>query len=178
MKSSLTLAAGSLVAALLASGCSHDNGSAQASAQSPTPALAPTPAAESSLTITLPIPGPAPAPAAAASPLAPAQATWSDMETLTFEQRSQFLADLSLLLNKLDAQIGSLNAKRATMTTDTKDWDIAMMDVTAARAYLAGLTSEVSQASPETWDQEKDRVGTAWQKAEDACDKVRTSTTS
>jgi hypothetical protein len=76
------------------------------------------------------------------------------------------------------SQIGALNAKRATMTTDTKDWDIAMMDVTAARAYLAGLSSEVSHASPDTWDQEKDRVGAAWQKAEDACDKVRTTTTS
>jgi hypothetical protein len=171
-------AAGSLIAALLAAGCSHDNGSAQASNQSPTPALAPASASDSSLTITLPLPGPAPAPAPVAGPIAAAQTSWTDMETLTFEQRSQFLADLSLLLAKLDSQIGSLTAKRAAMTTDTKDWDIAMMDVTTARAYLAGLASEVSQASPDTWAQEKDRVGTAWQKAEDACDRVRTSTTS
>jgi hypothetical protein len=172
------LAAGSLLAALLAAGCSHDNGSAQAGAQSPTPALAPTPASESSLTITLPLPGPAPAPAPAVVPIPATPASWTEMEALSYAQRAQFLADLSVLLNQLDSQIGSLNAKRAAMTTDTKDWDIAMMDVTAARAYLAGLTSEVSRASPDTWDQEKDRVGTAWQKAEDACDKVRTSTTS
>jgi hypothetical protein len=100
------------------------------------------------------------------------------MERLTYDQRSAFLTALSGLVAKLDGQIGALNAKRATMTTDTKDWDIAMMDVTAARAYLAGLVSEVSRASPDTWDQEKDRVGAAWQKAEDACDKVRTTTTS
>jgi hypothetical protein len=168
-------AAGSFAAALLAAGCSHDNGSAQASTATPTEVLAPTPD-PGSLAITLPLPGPVAA--RAANTLPAAQASWSDMETLTYEQRSQFVADLAGLVAKLDDQIGSLNAKRAAMTTDTKDWDIAMMDVTAARAYLAGLAGEVSRASPDTWGQEKDRVGAAWQKAEDACDKVRTSTTS
>jgi hypothetical protein len=168
------LLAGSFAAGLLAAGCSHDNGPTQASAATPTMALTPTPAS-GSLAITLPLPGPVATPA---STLPASQATWSDMEVLTYEQRSQFVADLSGLVRKLDGQIGSLNAKRAAMTADTKDWDIAMMDVTAARAYLAGLVSEVSRASPDTWAQEKDRVGEAWQKAEEACDKVRTSTTS
>jgi hypothetical protein len=171
------LAAGSLVAALLAAGCSHDSGSTQASASAPTPV-----SGGSVAIVSAPMPAPAAAPAVAPVPAVSTiptnQASWTDIEGLTYDQRSQFIAGVSNLLRTLDQQIGSLNAKRAAMTTDTKDWDIAMMDVTAARAYLAGLVSEVSQASPDTWDQEKDRVATAWQKAEDACDKVRTSTTS
>jgi hypothetical protein len=100
------------------------------------------------------------------------------MEGLTFEQRSVFVADLSGLVRTLDGQIGALKAKRATMTTDTADWDIAMMGVTSARDYLAGLASEVAGATPDTWGQEKDRVGAAWQQAQDACGKVRASTAS
>jgi hypothetical protein len=169
------LAAGSSVAVLLALGCSRDNGSAQAGAPTTSGILAPT-AAPGSPAVSAPLP--APVAPAAVSAVPASQVLWSDMEILTYDQRSLFVTDLSGLVMKLDGQIASLNAKRAAMTTDTKDWDIAMMDVTAARAYLAGLAAEVSHASPDTWDQEKERVGTAWQKAEDACDKVRTSTTS
>jgi len=170
-----TLAAGAFLGALFAMGCSHDKGSAQAGAAAPSVVIAPTPAANSPAIPVVP-PGPAVAPPISTIPTN--QASWSEMEVLTFDQRSQFVTELAGLVGVLDSQIGALNAKRATMTTDTKDWDIAMMDVTAARAYLAGLVSEVSQASPDTWNQEKDRVAAAWQKAEDACDKVRTSTTS
>ena len=164
-----TLSAAALCLMIL--GCSRSGGPAPGQAVAPAPAMAaPTP------TVALPAPiiiAPTAAPAAETIP-----STWADMEKLTFDQRASFVAALSGLVGKLDAQIGALNAKRAAMTTDTKDWDIAMMGVTAARAYLVGLSDEVSRASPDTWDQEKERVGTAWQNAEDACDKVSKSTTS
>lgn len=164
------LAAGTCLAALMILGCSGGNGPAQTQAVGPAPVQVPQAPAVAMAT-------PGPGAVVASAPVA-APGSWTDMERLTYDQRSAFLTALSGLVAKLDGQIGALNAKRATMTTDTKDWDIAMMDVTAARAYLAGLVSEVSRASPDTWDQEKDRVGAAWQKAEDACDKVRTTTTS
>jgi hypothetical protein len=100
------------------------------------------------------------------------------MENLTFDQRAAFMAGLAGLVRKLDGQISAFNAKRSTMTTGTGDWDFAMKEVNAARAYLFGLETEVSNASPDTWAQEKDRVGGAWRRAQDACDKVRMSTTS
>jgi hypothetical protein len=100
------------------------------------------------------------------------------MESLTYDQRAAFVAGLAGLISKLDVQISALNAKRATMTTDTKDWDFAMKGVGEARAYLVGLVSEVPNTPPEMWNQEKDRVGSAWHSAQDACDKVRLSTAS
>lgn len=104
--------------------------------------------------------------------------TWAGIENLTFDQRAAFMAGLTNLVRQLDGQISSLNAKRSTMTTDTTDWDLAMKEVNAARDYLVGLQPELANASPDTWGQEKDRVGGAWRRAQDACDKVRMSTTS
>jgi hypothetical protein len=159
----------SSIGALLVLGCSHNDRQAQAGGPSQAPASDP-------LMISIPLSRPAGGPAAGAVP--PAQASWSEMEGLTYDQRSLFVAELAGLVRRLDSQIGALNARRAEMTADTKDWDLSMMGVTAARDYLAGLASEVARASPDTWDQEKDRVGAAWQEAQDACDKVRMSTAS
>ena len=39
------------------------------------------------------------------------------------------------------------------------------------------MVTEVSNATPDTWNQEKDKVDQAWQRAQEAYDKVRTSTT-
>jgi len=161
----------SSIGALLVLGCSHNDRQAQAGGPIPAPAPTPEP-----LMISIPLSRPAGGPAAGTVPVA--QASWSEMEGLTYDQRSLFIADLAGLVRRLDSQIGALNAKRAEMTADTKDWDLSMMGVTAARDYLAGLASEVARASPDTWDQEKDRVGAAWQEAQDACDKVRMSTAS
>jgi hypothetical protein len=87
------------------------------------------------------------------------------MENLTFDQRAAFTADLTDLVRKLDGQISALNAKRSTMTANTGDWDFAMKEVNAARSYLVGLETEVATATPDTWGEEKDRVGGAWRRA-------------
>jgi hypothetical protein len=165
------LLAASCASALLALGCSHNDRQAQTGG----PIQAPTPAPDPFM-ISIPLSRPSGSPAAGAVPVA--QASWSEMEGLAYDQRALFVAGLAGLVRRLDSQIGALNARRASMTADTKDWDLSMMGVTAARDYLAGLASEVARASPDTWDQEKDRVGAAWQEAQDACDKVRMSTAS
>jgi len=63
------------------------------------------------------------------------------------------------------------------MTTDTKDWDLAMSGLTDAQSYLHSMATEVAKATPDAWDQEKEKVSQAWARAQDAYDKVRTSTT-
>jgi hypothetical protein len=40
------------------------------------------------------------------------------------------------------------------------------------------MIDETSRATPETWSQEKDKVDQAWQRAQEAFDKVKVTTTS
>jgi hypothetical protein len=47
-----------------------------------------------------------------------------------------------------------------------------------ARSALKSTGEVLTKASPETWDQEKDRVGQAWVRTQDAFAKVKSSTTS
>ena len=63
-------------------------------------------------------------------------------------------------------------------TTDTKGWDFAMKEMEDARSALHSIGTELSQATPETWNQEKDKVGQAWVRTQEAYDKVKSSTTS
>lgn len=128
-----------------------------------------------------------PAPAAPAAAAAPETAVtdvtlarWSDIKDDTYDHRAHFQAGLQRLVAKVAVQIAELNAKRATMqgTTSTTEWDFAMKEMTLAQSYLAGLEDEVNKATPDTWDQKKDKVGAAWTRTQDAYDKVKHSTTS
>jgi hypothetical protein len=118
------------------------------------------------------------APVAGNSPPAPVTASWAAIKDLGYEQRAGFLSGAGGLEAILAGQISELNAKRASMTAEAKDWDFAMKELNDAHSYLKSVIQEAGRASPETWDQEKDKVGEAWQRAQDACDKVRMSTTS
>jgi|CZKI01.1.fsa_nt_gi hypothetical protein len=151
------------LAAFLASGCSNKDRAASAQ-----PAVAvqapPVPVVRRDM---------APAPAVAAS----ASASWDAINGFTYEQRADFAAGVVRLESQLDGQINELNAKRAAMTAGTKDWDFAMGEMTHARSYLQSMAAEVSGATPDTWSQEKEKVNQAWLKAQEAYEKVRTSTT-
>ena len=117
-------------------------------------------------------------PAATASPEV-ASAQWSDIKDCTYETRAQFFAGLARLEAKVDNQIGELIAKRAAMDgkASTQDWDFAMKGMESARTYLKSVGQELGKASPETWDQQKDKVGKAWIDAQEAYGKVKSSTT-
>lgn len=105
---------------------------------------------------------------------------WNNIKDCSFEERDRFFAGLRRMEDKVDGQIGELAAKRATMTgsTNTKDWDFAMKEMQDARSYLASVGREAGKASPETWDQQKEKVGQAWVRAQEAYNKVKGSTTS
>jgi hypothetical protein len=109
-----------------------------------------------------------------------ASANWSDIKDCTYDLRDQFFAGLKRLEAKVDAQISELTAKRAAMksTTNTQDWDFAMKEMRDARTALKSMGEELSKATPETWDQLKDKVGQAWVRTQDAYGKVKSSTTS
>jgi hypothetical protein len=109
-----------------------------------------------------------------------ASASWVAIKDYTFDQRSDFIAGANRLQAMLSSQIAELNAKRASMpsTVDTKDWDFAMKEMNDSQYYLKSMIDEASRATPETWAQEKDKVDQAWQRAQEAFDKVKVTTTS
>jgi hypothetical protein len=63
-------------------------------------------------------------------------------------------------------------------SSDDKDWDFAMKEMNDSQAYLKSMIDEAARATPDTWGQEKDKVDQAWQRAQEAFDKVKVTTTS
>jgi hypothetical protein len=109
-----------------------------------------------------------------------ASAQWSDIKDVTYDARAQFFVGLKRLEAKVAAQCNELTTKRASMksTTDTKAWDFAMKEMNDARTFLKSVGDEAAKASAETWNQQKDTVGKAWERTQAAYDKVKSSTTS
>jgi hypothetical protein len=131
-------------------------------------------------TVTTAVPGPTtPVQVAATASPDAASARWIDIKDCTYDMRAQFFAGLNRLEARVDDQISELTAKRAAMksTTDTKDWDFAMKEMGDARTALKSMGEELSNATPETWNQEKDKVDQAWVRTQEAYDKVKSSTT-
>jgi len=104
---------------------------------------------------------------------------WIDIKDCTYDTRTSFFAGFKQLETRVDGQINELTAKRAAMKSDanTKDWDFAMKEMLDARSYLKSVGEELSKASAETWNQQKDTVGQAWVRTQNAYDKVKSSTT-
>lgn len=104
---------------------------------------------------------------------------WVNIKDYTYAQRVPMLSGLKDLQTRVDTQIEALNTKRATMTesTRTADWDFAMKEMTNARAYFRFTCEELAKATPESWQQQRDRVGLAWDRAQNAFGSVKSSTT-
>lgn len=106
---------------------------------------------------------------------------WAALKGHTYDQREIFLTGLKELETRVDAQISELVAKRATMDAkniSTKDWDFAMQELGRARTNLLSTSEDMTKATRVSWDQQKDRVGLAWVRTQDAYAKVKASTTS
>ena len=105
---------------------------------------------------------------------------WTDLETMTYDRRSEFAAGIKQMETTIDRQVAELTEKRAAMkgTVAVKDWDFAMKEMNDARTYLKSMGDEAAKATAETWDQQKAKVGQAWKRAQAAYEKVQLSTTS
>lgn len=170
------------LATILLAGCSGGNKPAQDQAQAaPAPAQAvavqqPAPAQQA-----VPIARPAQnVPIAVQSVSDQAAASWVAIKDFTYDQRAAFASGAASLQGMLASQVAELTAKRASMpsTADTKDWDFAMKEMNDSQAYLKSMIEEAGRATPDTWNQEKDKVDEAWQRAQEAFDKVKVTTTS
>jgi hypothetical protein len=169
------LSASAAVAAILISGC-------RARTSEPQPvAVQPAQTVPNSQPTVVPIAHPAQnVPIAVTSVSDQAAASWVAIKDYTYDQRADFIAGAGRLEGMLASQIAELNAKRASMpsTVETKDWDFAMKEMTDSQYYLKQMIEEAGRASPDTWGEEKDKVDQAWQRAQEAFDKVKTTTTS
>lgn len=105
---------------------------------------------------------------------------WADIKNHPFDSRDLVMAGLVDLEVQVDKQVKALQAKRASMkaSTDTQRWDLAMKEMLDAQAYLTAMVIELSKSTREFWDQNKDKVGRAWDRTQDAYGKVKASTTS
>ena len=118
---------------------------------------------------------------APASSVAPAKsdASWEEIKRLGFSKRVEFEAGGARLLAKVETQVDELKAKRAVMKADPTAWDFAMKEMEDARVYLESMLAEVKAATIEsTWNDRKEKSGLAWERAQIAFRKVKSSTTS
>ena len=108
-----------------------------------------------------------------------ANAQWTDIKDVNYDSRAKFFAGLIWLNTKVDLQVDELNAQRAAMTSaaNPKDWDFAMKEMVNAQAYLVATGKEMNAATSETWDQQKEKVGLAWTRTQEAYAKVKSSVT-
>jgi hypothetical protein len=108
-----------------------------------------------------------------------ASAKWIDIKDCSYDMRAQFFAGFKQLEARVDGQLSELTARRTVMNSNanTKDWDFAMKEMGNARSYLISVGAELTKASPETWNQQKETVGLAWVRTQAAYDKVKASTT-
>lgn len=118
-------------------------------------------------------------PASVADTLASTTEAWTNIKDYPYEKRADFNAVFLRMVARLDDDIRGLNAKRATMTNDTKEWDFAMKELNNARSDVQSKITEVGKASnSETWVEARDRLGVAWERARTAYRAVVSSTTS
>jgi hypothetical protein len=103
---------------------------------------------------------------------------WSEIKGDTYDQRDHFAAGASRLSAKLGEQIQELRAKRAEMTTDTKEWDFNMKEVEECSVLLTGRIEELAKATtPETWVDARDKIGEAWKRSQLAVEKMNSTRT-
>jgi len=122
---------------------------------------------------------PATPPAVEIAPAAPAG--WADLKGATYDQRDVFLAGLKDLEAHVDQQIAELVTQRAAMAKaniSTNAWDLLMQEMSTARTNLKSTIDDMRSASRENWDQQKDQVGLAWERTQNAFTRVKASTTS
>lgn len=104
---------------------------------------------------------------------------WTDIQGDTYDQRVHFTAGADRLSARLDDQIKVLKAKRAGMTQDIKDWDLAFKEVDDSRQLLTSRITEIKKVNTlEAWADCKDKVGEAWKRSQLAVDKMNATVTS
>ena len=117
------------------------------------------------------MPSPEPAPAETAP--AP-EAGWDNIKALTYDQRADFTTGLALLQKRLELQVASLKTKRENLpsTQDPAAFDFDLKALGTARTRFLSASTDLGKATPQNWNQLKERVGAAWENVQDAYKKA------
>lgn len=89
------------------------------------------------------------------SMLAATTDTWDNVKDYSFERRAELEAKAAAMTARLEQQAVGAEGEKARGLAEARD-------------ELRSAVAEVSNATIETWDTTKERVGRAWQKAESA----------
>ncbi len=119
----------------------------------------------------MPESSPSPAPVEAAPVV---EAKWADIQDLTYEKRADFMAGLALLQKRLELQVAGLKTKRENLpaTDDPAAFDFDLKALGTARTRFLSAGTDMSKATPQNWNQLKERVGGAWENVQDAYKKA------
>jgi hypothetical protein len=79
--------------------------------------------------------------------------SWDNLKGYSYDQRSDFAAKATEYANRLDTRVATAKGTASTKLTEARD-------------ELRSAATQASQATADTWDATKDRVGAAWQKAD------------
>lgn len=85
--------------------------------------------------------------------------SWDNLKNYSYDQRSEFAAKANEFANALDMRIQTAKGETSTRLAEARD-------------DLRTAANEVSNATQDTWEATKERVGRAWQKAESAAQSV------
>lgn len=96
-------------------------------------------------------------------------AQWDEIKDCSSVMRDQFFAGLQQLEACVDGQINELAARRATARDPgaMKEWELAANEMNNARFFLSAMGEKLRTAVPENWEQQKQKVGLAWMKAQE-----------
>ena len=81
--------------------------------------------------------------------------SWDSLKTASYDQRSEVATKVNNYAQQLDQRIENATGEASTRLAEARD-------------ELRTAASEVSNATAETWEATKERIGRAWQKAESA----------
>ena len=97
-------------------------------------------------------------------------ALWIDIKDIDYSRRAAFFAGLNRLEAHANAQLNEVGSQRAAMknSLDSKSLDLILEELNFARLRLKFASEASRAATPDTWNEQKEKVGQAWAQMQDA----------
>jgi len=118
-------------------------------------------------------------PNGAVDPKATVADSWERIKDHSYEKRTDFIASLNRMSDRLDDLAREMNAKLTGLPyAVTQEREAAMKNFAEARAYLKSQLTDLGTVTADTWVDAKGKVVEAWLRVRAAYDKVKSGPTS
>jgi hypothetical protein len=105
--------------------------------------------------------------------------SWDTIKDYTHEKREDFAGRLERMVDKRDAEIQTLNARMTGLPDNAAiARDRAVKEFNVARGEMKSQLADLRTASAETWTAAKEKAAQAWQRMQDAGNKIKATATS